>query len=142
VGSLVGAVITTRLAGRFGSARTILWASLAGATAALLMPLATPGPGMLVFALGNAGFAAGVVVLSILTRTHRQTVTPPDLLPRVMATVRFISWGAIPVGALSAGLAATALGDRGALWLVCILTFLTPAPLWLTPLRTRRDLAV
>ena len=41
---------------------------------ALLMPLATGTVGLLLFALGNAGFAAGVVVLSILTRTHRHQV--------------------------------------------------------------------
>jgi hypothetical protein len=108
---------------------------------ALLMPLATPGWGVLLFAVGNAGFAAGVVVLSILTRTHRQTVVPPDLLPRVVATVRFISRGTIPVGALTAGLAATGLGDRGSFLLVCTLTFAAPVSLWLSPLRTRRDLA-
>jgi MFS family permease len=141
VGSLVGAAVTTRLATRFGSARTILVASVLGSAMALLMPLATPGWGVLLFAIGNAGFAAGVVVLSILTRTHRQTVVPSDLLPRVMATVRFISWGAIPVGALTAGVAATGLGDRGAFWLVCALTFTAPASLWLSPLRSRRDLA-
>jgi MFS family permease len=141
VGSLLGAAVTTRLATRLGSARILLWASLAAAGAALLMPMAGPGWGLLLFAAGNAGFAAGVVVLSILTRTHRQTVTPPDLLPRVMATVRFISWGAIPVGALTAGLAATALGDRGAFWLVCALAVAIPASLWTSHLRFRRDLA-
>ena len=141
VGSLLGAAVTPRLAAGLGSARLVLGASVLGAALALLMPLATPGWGVLVFAVGNAGFAAGVVVLSILTRTHRQTVVPSDLLPRVMATVRFISWGAIPVGALTAGLAATWLGDRGAFWLVCALTCIAPASLWLSPLRTGRDLA-
>src|SRR6185437_2262467 len=47
------------------------------------------------------------------------TITPPDLLPRVMATVRFISWGAVPLGALGCGAAASLLGPRTALWLDC-----------------------
>jgi hypothetical protein len=41
-------------------------------------------------------------VFSICTRTHRQLASPPQLLSRVMATVRFVSWGAIPVGSLTA----------------------------------------
>lgn len=140
LGSLVGAALTPGLAARLGSARTILRACLCGALLALLMPLATAGPGLVLFALGNAGFAAGVVVLSILTRTHRQTHTPTELLPRVMATVRFVSWGAIPFGAVTAGLAATALGNRGALWLICGLSFLAPSALWTSGVRRMRTL--
>ncbi|WP_078877130.1 MFS transporter [Streptomyces sp. 150FB] len=140
LGSLIGAALTTWLANRIGSARAIVWSSLGGALTAILMPLATGGPGLVLFALGNTGFGAAVVVLSILTRTHRQTVTPPDLLPRVMATVRFVSWGAVPFGALAAGLAALWMGNRGALWLVCALAFLAPLALWTSPLRRLRSL--
>ncbi|WP_328315980.1 MFS transporter [Streptomyces sp. NBC_00388] len=140
LGSLIGAALTTRLADRLGTARTILFATLTGSVFAVLMPLAHAGWGLLLFALGNMGFGAGVVVLSILTRTHRQTVTPSVLLPRVMATVRFVSWGAIPFGALTAGLAATALGNRGALWVICALAFLAPLALWSSSIRRMRDL--
>jgi hypothetical protein len=37
-------------------------------------------------------------------------------VPRVMATVRFISWGVIPFGALAAGAIASAAGNRTAMW--------------------------
>ncbi|MFG1808343.1 MFS transporter [Streptomyces sp. NPDC049040] len=140
VGSLIGAALTPRLAKSVGSARALLVACGLGACAALLMPLAGRGAGLLLFALGNAGFGAGVVVLSILTRTHRQMTTPPDLLPRVMATVRFVSWGAIPFGALAAGAASTLWGTRGALWLVCGLAFVPPVILLAGPLRRVRRL--
>jgi MFS family permease len=139
-GTLVGAAITPRLSARLGSARAFRWAATIGAVTALLMPLATGTIGLLLFALGNAGFAGGVVVLSILARTHRHKVVPRDLLPRVMATVRFISWGVVPIGALAAGLAASAFGNRGALWLLVICSLLTPSVLWLGSMRTRRDL--
>lgn len=141
LGSLVGATLTTRLANRLGSARTLVCGTFAGAAFALLMPLAQTGWGLLLFALGSMGFGAAAVIMSILTRTHRQTVTPIELLPRVMATVRFISWGAIPVGALVAGAAATALGNRGAVWVMCALAFLAPLALWSSPIRRMRDLA-
>lgn len=140
VGSLVGAALTPRLAAAVGNARAVLLASGSGACAALLMPMAGRGPGLLLFALGNAAFAASVVVLSIVARTHRQTTTPPDLLPRVMATVRFVSWGAIPFGALTAGTASVVWGNRGALWLVCGLAFVAPVIMLAGPLRGVRRL--
>jgi hypothetical protein len=57
-----------------------------------------------------------------------------------MATVRFISWGVVPLGALAAGLAASALGNRRALWLVVISSLLVPIVLWLGSMRTRHTL--
>ncbi|WP_308307223.1 MFS transporter [Streptomyces sp. ISL-10] len=141
LGSLLGAALTTRLADRFGSARAIRWATLLSATAVVLLPLSFAGPGLILFGLGNATFTVGVVVLSILTRTHRQSVTPPELLPRVMATVRFISWGAVPIGALVAGTVATWAGAREALWLVSAIAFLTPLALWTSSVRRLRTLA-
>ncbi|QKW18225.1 MFS transporter [Kitasatospora sp. NA04385] len=139
-GSLLGAALTPRLAARFGTARTLVCGSLFGVAAAPLMPLAPGGAGLLLFALGNAGFGASVVVLSILTRTHRQRTVPAALLPRVMATVRFVSWGAIPVGALAAGGAASLWGARTALALACALTVLSPVVLLSSRLRGARDL--
>ena len=140
-GSLVGATLTPRLSSRVGSARAVLLAATAAPALIVLMPAASAGWGLLLFAAGNAGFAAAVVVSSILTRTHRQTITPPDLLPRVMATVRFISWGAVPLGALGCGAAASLLGPRTALWLDCAVILLAPAILWASPIRAQRELA-
>ncbi len=139
-GSLLGAALTPRLAARFGTARTLVYGSLFGVAAAPLMPLAPGGPGLLLFALGNAGFGASVVVLSILTRTYRQSTVPAALLPRVMATVRFVSWGAIPVGALAAGSAVSLWGARTALALACALTVLSPVVLLSSRLRGAREL--
>ncbi|WP_033222080.1 MFS transporter [Kitasatospora phosalacinea] len=139
-GSLVGAALTPRLAARFGTARTLVLGSLFGVLTAPLMALAPGGPGLLLFALGNAGFGASVVVPSILTRTYRQATTPAALLPRVMATVRFVSWGAIPVGALAAGTAVSLWGARTALALACALTVLSPVLLLSSRLRGARDL--
>ena len=140
-GSLLGAAVTTRLARRFGSARTLVVASSFGAALALLMPLATSGAGLVVFGLGNAGFAAGVVVLSVLTRTHRQETSPPELLSRVMATVRFVSWGVIPIGALLAGLLASTFSIRSALWVVVAVSIVVPVIARFSVVGRRRDLA-
>lgn len=141
IGSLLGATLTPWLTRRAGSARSLLLAGLGGALCSLLLPVGTGATGMVLFALGNAGFATGVVILSINTRTFRQTESPPELLARVMATVRFVSWGAIPAGALAAGAVAGALGIREALCLTAASTFVPVVLLWLSPVRGRRDLA-
>jgi hypothetical protein len=92
------------------------------------------------FALGNVVFAGGVVVLSTATRTYRQVASPPHMLSRVMATVRFVSWGAIPLGGLAAGALATWLGARDALFVLAALTLLAPLILLASPVRHLRDL--
>ncbi|MFE6056565.1 MFS transporter [Kitasatospora sp. NPDC056446] len=141
LGSLVGAALTPRLVARIGSGGALRWSALVASLFVFLLPAAGPGWATLVFAVGNAGFSAGVVVTSIVTRTHRQTQTPPELLPRVMATVRFVSWGAIPVGALAAGAASTAWGSRTALLLLAVASLASPAILLAGPIRRLRDLA-
>jgi MFS family permease len=140
VGMLVGAAITTRVTARFGSARGLIIAGAVGGLLGLLIPLGHGGPGMITFAIGNAGFAGGVVVLSIIARTFRQLASPPELLSRVVATVRFVSWGAIPVGALLAGVIANESGPRVALWVFCLFSLLTPLMLVLSPVGRRHDL--
>lgn len=141
VGALAGAAITTRLAATVGTARASLVATTAGAVIALCMPLANSGWTAVCFSLGMAGFAAGITSFSIVTRTHRQSVTPPDLLPRVVASVRFFTWGAIPVGALLGGTAAGTLGPRNALFAGCAVAFLAPLALYFSQVRHSRDLA-
>lgn len=140
LGSLLGASLTPSLVRRLGSGRAVRLATITSAAAALLLPLATGHLGIALFALGNAGFAAGVVVFSICTRTHRQLASPPELLSRVMATVRFVSWGAIPVGSLTAGLIASSVGARGALTVICLLAALTPTVVFNSCLRSLRTL--
>lgn len=128
-GSLAGAA----LAGRLANARALIGASLVAVAGAAIIPLGTGPAAYAAFALGNVVFAGGVVILSITTRTYRQLATPPSLLPRVAATVRFVSWGAIPVGGLLAGFLADAAGARAALFVFAAATVLAPLALLRSP---------
>ncbi|MFE0326446.1 MFS transporter [Streptomyces sp. NPDC003753] len=141
LGTLVGAALTPRIVARLGSGRALRWAAVVSPCFAALMPLAGHSVALGLFALGNGGFAGAVVVTSIVTRTYRQTATPPELLPRVMATVRFISWGAIPFGALAAGGAAALWGTRASLAIMAVLSTVSPAILLASPVRRMRELA-
>jgi hypothetical protein len=62
------------------------------------------------------------------------------LLGRVAASMRFLGYGMIPLGALLAGALGTALGARDALWIVQLI-FAASGLLPLTPrIRAARDL--
>jgi len=140
IGALLGASLCPRLARRIGTARTALLGSVLGAGFALLMPIGNGVVGSALFGLGNAGFAGGVLLVSVCTRTHRQVASPPELLARVMATVRFVSWGVIPVGALLAGVLAGSATPRTALWVTCLLASLPAVVLGASRVRHMRDL--
>ncbi|MEU4679329.1 MFS transporter [Micromonospora sp. NPDC023737] len=140
VGSLVGAALTPRITGRLGTARALIISCLVSVGGAFLVPLGTGWPAYAAFAAGNVVFASGVVVLSVTTRTYRQIASPPHLLARVMATVRFVSWGAIPVGGLVAGALAGVLGARTTLLVFAAAVICAPLALLLSPVRKLRDL--
>lgn len=142
VGALAGAAATPRAVARFGSARTSIVAVVLGVAFALLLPFGEGLLGMVLFTVGNAGLALTVVTFSITTRTHRQVASPPDLLGRVLATVRFVSWGAIPVGAFASGLVASATGStRAALGVLVGILVLAPLVLVASPVRGLHELA-
>jgi predicted MFS family arabinose efflux permease len=141
LGALAGAAVGPRLSRTFGTGRILLAAAVLSIPSVLLMPLGRDGVRALaLFALGNALFAFFTVILSVITRTYRQQESPPELLARVMATVRFVSWGVIPLGGLLAGWIAHNTSARSALWLLAIVVALSPIVLFTSPLRHRRDI--
>ncbi|WP_211349529.1 hypothetical protein [Micromonospora pisi] len=103
IGTLIGAALPTRFTRWIGSARALIVAGFVAAAGAVVVPWGAGGFAYVMFVVGNVVFSAGVVVPSVVTRTYRQVASPPELLSRVMATVRFVSWGAVPVGGVVAG---------------------------------------
>ncbi|MFF4880100.1 MFS transporter [Micromonospora sp. NPDC000668] len=140
VGALVGAAFTSRITARIGTARALIVAGFTTVAGAFLIPWGTGWLAYAAFAAGNVVFSLGTVVLSVTTRTYRQIASPPDLLSRVMATVRFVSWGAIPVGGLVAGAVAGPLGARATLLIVAGVVVAAPLVLLRSPVRHLRDL--
>jgi len=140
VGGLAGALCAGRLAARFGQARIIWLSALATGPFALLWPLAGRGAGAALFAVGSGVVFFGAVVYNVAQVSFRQALCPPRLLGRMNATLRFLMWGTLPLGALAGGALAEAFGARTALaW--CAAGFLVvPLPLLLSPLRRMRNL--
>lgn len=140
VGALVFASLTPWLVRRIGSARVLLAEGVLGAVAATIIPWGHGLTGWIFFAVGNCLFAGSVVPGSVVTRTYRQVASPPELLSRVMATVRFVSWGLIPAGGLAAGALAEVIGVRTTLLLTAPLMLLGPLLVWASPIRQLRNL--
>ena len=63
------------------------------------------------------------------------------MLGRVAASMRFLAFGAIPLGALLAGGLGTAIGVRNALWVILTIYALSGMLLLTRGIRTCKDLA-
>ncbi|MER7751631.1 MFS transporter [Kitasatospora sp. NPDC097643] len=130
-GALLGAVLTGRLIRRFGLGRVLIVAKSMSGLAVLLLATATSGWAMVGVAAATGVMACGVTVYNIGQVSLRQAVTPTGLLARVNASIRFVIWGTLPLGALVGGLLGTWIGLRPALWVVAGTGLLSCLPLLL-----------
>jgi MFS family permease len=140
LGSVLGAVAARPLSRRIGTSRAIWLVNLVAAPVALLIPLTTGGLGLGFYVLGNVVLFGGTLVYNVTAASFRQTYCPPEILGRATASMRFLSYGVIPIGKLAGGALATALGSRTALWLLLAANILPALMLAVSPLRAIRDL--
>ena len=138
LGGVLGAFAAGPIARRFGGARATI-IGLGFGVGVVLVPLSQPGPRVLLFGFGlmAGGFAA--VVYNVNQVSFRQHLCPDRLLGRMNATMRFIVWGVIPIGALIGGVLGTALGLRTTLWIGSVGSILSIVWLLASPMRTMRD---
>jgi MFS family permease len=140
LGGVGAATITPRLVSRIGGARALVAGKVVGGTASLLVPLTQPGPGLAIFILGMLGIAAGAIAGNVVSASFRQAYVPAGLLGRVLTSMQFVNYGAIPIGAILGGTAAGLVGTRGAMWIMAIGYALSGLILLLGPFRGRREL--
>ncbi|WP_329025860.1 MFS transporter [Streptomyces sp. NBC_00690] len=142
VGGLLGALTAGRCAQWIGPARAIWLIPLVISPVALVIPIAEPGWLTVLCVLGLAIRAYGTTVFNVVNVSYRQAICPGRLLGRVNASVRFITWGVMPVGGLLGGVLGNWIGVRATLWVTCSALALTSLPLLLSPLRTLREFPV
>ena len=119
-GSLVAAVLAQRLGDRHGIGPMVGWGFAATAVGWLgfgMIPQHAVTP-MLWFSLCRGIFSFGATMFSIHYLAARAAVTPDGLLGRMIATMRFFTVAPAPFGALIGGALGTALGLRGALYVI------------------------
>lgn len=139
-GGVAGAFAARRAADRVGTARATLLFELGLAVCALLIPLTVGGAGVLFFVAGGFCVSAGVVAGNVLKASFQQRYCPAELLGRLTASSSFLTYGALPLGALLGGALGTALGLRPAMWITTAGIPLAGLILFFSPIRRSRDL--
>ena len=134
LGSVFGAALARPVGRRFGTSRAIWLVTLLTTPFGLLIPLTTRGAGLTFFVVGNVVMFAGVLVYNVTIGGFREAYCPPAILGRVVASMRFVLFGTIPIGALLAGGLAGSIGIRPALWILLGANLVTglilAGPLW------------
>ncbi|MEV4314549.1 MFS transporter [Actinocrispum sp. NPDC049592] len=136
VGGALGAATANRLYRRIGTARAIWVAMLFVGPFEALIPLAQPGWLVVLGVLGLLGTGYAVIVYNVAQVSFRQSICPDRLLGRMNASMRFLMWGAFPLGSLTGGALGELIGVRGTLWVAA--AGMSLAALWVvfSPLRT------
>jgi predicted MFS family arabinose efflux permease len=140
LGSVVGAAIARSVGRWIGTARAVWLATLVTAPFGLLIPLTTGGAGLAFYVVGNVVLLIGVLVYNVTVSSFRQAYCPPEILGRVIATMRFVLFGTMPLGALLGGTLGSLLGPRDAVWVLLAGNVLPGLILAASPLRRLRDL--
>lgn len=140
IGGILGGMFAGRLAERIGSAR-IIWVSMLVFSAPQIVAAAAwEGWGTLLFPLGWAITGFAYMVYNIAQVTYRQSVTPPELMGRMNAAVRWVVWGTMPIGSLLGGALGTLIGVRPALVVAFIGSWAAGWFVFFSPLRRMRDI--
>jgi MFS family permease len=140
-GPLLAALSANKVFARVGVGRTIIASSILGGPMFLVIPFAPHGHAalaLLIPAMLFGGFMG--VVYNIAQISLRQAITPERIQGRMNSVMRFIVWGAIPLGSFTGGVLASVIGLKTTLivgGIGCSLAFL---PVLFSPVRSVREM--
>jgi hypothetical protein len=140
LGGVAGAAVARWVGRTIGTSRALWLVSSVATPFGLLVPLTTRGAGVVYFLVGGWVLGAGVLVYNVNISSFRQAYCPPAILGRVVASMRFVLFGTIPLGSLAGGALAGAVGPRDALWVMFGGYCLQILVLVFSPLPGMRDL--
>ncbi|MEV0681543.1 MFS transporter [Actinosynnema sp. NPDC050436] len=136
VGGVLGALTANRWNARFGQTRVIWLSILVTQPFGLLLPLAGPDWRLGFVVVADLVLAYGAIVYNIAQVSYRQAICPDHLLGRMNASIRFVVWGALPLGGLVGGLLGSQVGILATLWVAVVGRALSPAWVVFSPLRS------
>jgi MFS family permease len=141
VGSILGALVASRIGRRFGLGPAYALGCVVFPASLLLIPLADPAMPMplILVMLGLAEFGAGfgVMILDINVGALMTARVPDRIRSRTAGSFRVVNYGIRPIGALLGGVLGTALGVREGLWAATIASLL--GVFWLVGTRIPRQ---
>ncbi|MFJ6674124.1 MFS transporter [Actinosynnema sp. NPDC091369] len=110
IGGVLGALTVNRWNARFGQT-TVIWLSgLVTWPFGVLVPFGAADWRIVFVLLGEAAVAYGATVYNIAQVSYRQSICPDHLLGRMNASIRFVVWGAMPLGGLVGGVLGGGIG--------------------------------
>jgi MFS family permease len=140
VGFLIGAVAASRIAKWLGVGRTIWISAAIFGPSLVLIPLAPrTGPFPFLVAAWFLG-SFGSVVYNVNQVSLRQAITPDRMQGRMNATIRFLVWGTMPIGAFIGGALASVIGLRATLFVAAVGGLFVALPVLLSPVRKLREI--
>ena len=136
LGVLFGALTAERWGRWIGVGRTIVISAFLSSFALVAVAIA-PREAPVPWIIG--GFLIGQsmgVIYNVNQVSLRQAITPERMQGRMNATMRFIVWGTIPIGALAGGILGELIGLQATIWVGAIGSFLGFLPVLFSPVRT------
>jgi MFS family permease len=129
VGSLLGSVVTVRVARRLGMGRTMAAGAAVSSFVPIVIPLAQGAALLPLLLLAFFVTYFGIALTNVHTFSIRQALVPDHLRARMNASYRFVTWGVIPIASLLSGQLAGVIGVRSTLVVAAL--GLMSASLWL-----------
>ena len=143
IGGLLGAVSTPKLIKIFGEGPLIVLSSFVMGLSQLIVPISWLLPrefALPALMLNSTLTAFTVLTYNITQVTARQRVCPEHLLGRMNASIRFMVWGCMPIGALISGIMGDQFGVIPTIWFGAIMNLFTVGFVFFSPLRTMREM--
>jgi MFS family permease len=140
VGGLIGSLTAARIARWLGQGPAIWISALAFGAPAFLFPYLHRDWTLAVLPVAQIVFWMAGVLYNITQVSFRQGLCPPHLLGRMNATIRFMVWGTMPLGALAGGALGSTIGVRNTLLVAAIGGMFPWLAVYFSPLRSMREL--
>ena len=135
VGFLVAAFFTGAATKRLGVGRMLVLTAIGFSLSGL--PLVFAPDALVFWAVAVSGFMAGFfgVAWNINQVSLRQAITPPRMQGKMNATMRFIVWGTMPVGAILGGVLGNLIGLYPTIVIGAVGGLVAFIPVTLSPVR-------
>ncbi|NQD42693.1 MFS transporter, partial [Glutamicibacter halophytocola] len=122
-GGLIGALVATRISGKFSSPALLLRTGLAQiALASMVLAAAFTSDAWSIGLLGvhALGWGSAALILNVSASSWLVEIVPEHVLGRVLSARRLLTFGAVPVGSMLGGALGTAAGTQAALaaWVI------------------------
>ncbi len=140
IGALLGAMLAEKVPRKIGLGWAIILPMMIFGVVDFGFPLATPSTASIVFVTVMFVGGGTGVIYNVNQVGLRQAITPGRMLGRMNATVRFIVWGTMPIGALIGGYLGGRIGLRNTFWVAAAGNVFAVLPPLFSPVRKLREI--